>query len=136
LKFGSYVSRECSNEKDSMLKNMDELTKNVQKKIEEGVNGLQKIGNSLSETLKLEQSRRKKREEEAETEYACSKIVMGGNAWRSCVPKVKGLELKCTAGTGLGVCYCHENNCNSASGLSAMAILPLFGALLTLKRGL
>ncbi|CAB4056006.1 unnamed protein product [Lepeophtheirus salmonis] len=44
LKYGSFISRECDNSKDSALKNIEEITKNVKKKIEDGINGLQKIG--------------------------------------------------------------------------------------------
>ena len=74
--------------------------------------------------LRLKETRRKKRkvsfeESDSDSIYACVKVVVGRQAYRSCVPKYSGyVNVTCTSTLGRSVvCYCETDECNKASFL-------------------
>ena len=74
--------------------------------------------------LWLKETRRKKRkvpfeESDSDSIYACVKVVVGRQAYRSCVPKYSGyVNVTCTSTLGRSVvCYCETDECNKASFL-------------------
>ena len=74
--------------------------------------------------LELKETRRQKRkvpfeESDSDSIYACVKVVVGRQAYRSCVPKYSGyVNVTCTSTLGRSVvCYCETDECNKASFL-------------------
>ena len=66
-------------------------------------------------------TRRQKRkvafeESDSDSIYACVKVVVGRQAYRSCVPKYSGyINVTCTSTLGRSVvCYCETDECNTA----------------------